>query len=407
MKNILFISIAFPPKSDPECIQTAKYFKYLAKNDSFSISVITSRIPTLFMPVDPQLSKYIAGFTGEIIKIPIYENKYFTFLVRRLGFGLLDKPDSKFTFYWQWKKALNQLSVKPDIIYSRSFPLSSALMALKIKKKINKPWIMHLSDPWADSPLHQYSSELFEWHNKMESVCMLNADIISLTSEKALVFYQEKYSSLKHKFKILPNLYDEDDVDTTEWQFGDKLKIVYTGGLISDRSPEALFAAIDLLLAKDPLCFSKVEFVFAGQMDRKNKRVFEKNVYPFVKHVGAISYSSALELQKTASMLLLIDNPIVNPKYAMFFPSKLLDYMTAKKRILAITSPKSSTFNVLQNSMADCIAHADIRSISNSIMDAIHAFEDKNYSYFKSEDLDKNYSAAYNAKKLEKIINSL
>lgn len=406
MKNLLFVSIAFPPKSDPECLQTAKYFKYLVQSENLSISVLTSKSPTLFMPVDHQLKKYVKGYR-EIIEIPLYENKFISYLLRKIGLGIVDKPDSKLTFHLQWKRSIKKLSTQPDVIYSRSFPLSSALMALKIKKELNKPWIMHLSDPWADSPLHQYSAELLKWHNKMESVCMQNADVISLTSEKALVFYQEKYPLLKHKFQLFPNVFDEEDIDNKEWVFGNKLTIVYTGGLINGRSPEALFAAIDLLLAKDPLCFEKVEFIFAGQMDRKNKKIFEKGAYSFVKHVGAISYSAALELQKTACMLLLIDNPIVNPKYAMFFPSKLLDYMTAKKRILAITSINSSTFEVLQNSSADCITHDDISSISISIMDAIHAFENKNYSYFKLEYIDKNYSAAYNAKKLEKIIYSL
>ena len=38
MKNVLFVSIAFPPKNDPECLQTAKYFKYLVDTQKVNIN---------------------------------------------------------------------------------------------------------------------------------------------------------------------------------------------------------------------------------------------------------------------------------------------------------------------------------------------------------------------------------
>ena len=71
MKNLLFVSIAFPPKLDPECIQTSKYLKYLANlKNSFNIDVVTSAIPTLFMPFDPYLKPLENGYRQKIeIKI--------------------------------------------------------------------------------------------------------------------------------------------------------------------------------------------------------------------------------------------------------------------------------------------------------------------------------------------------
>lgn len=406
MKNLLFISIAFPPKSDPECLQTAKYFKYLVQSKNLSISVLTSKSPTLFMPVDDQLKKYVKRYK-EIIEIPIYENKYFSYLVRKLGFNLMDKPDSKFTFFRQWKKVLNRLSVKPDIIYSRSFPLSSALMALKIKKKLNVPWMMHLSDPWADSPLHNYSPKVLQWHNSMEKKCMEEANLISFTSEKTLEFYREKYPILVDKFVVLPNVYDEEDAINTLWKWNNKLRIIYTGGLINDRSPQALFNALEMLKRKHSTVLDKVEFIFAGQMDRKNVRLFEKNTYVCVKHIGLLSYQNALKLQQEANMLLLIDNPIENQKHAMFFPSKLLDYMLAKKRILAITSKGSSTYEVLKNSLSECISHSNTEGIAQAIINAVEAYKSKEYYYFNTNYLDEKYSAAYNSQQLEKLIGGL
>ena len=92
MKNVLFVSIAFPPKNDPECLQTAKYFKYLVHNGQVNIDVVTSKNPTLFMPVDEKLRKYAKGYR-QLVEVPIYENKYTNFLIRKISPDFLNQPE--------------------------------------------------------------------------------------------------------------------------------------------------------------------------------------------------------------------------------------------------------------------------------------------------------------------------
>ena len=50
--NIVFCSIAFPPKNDPESLQAGKYYKGLSRFEDLSIQILTSSNPTLFMPYD-------------------------------------------------------------------------------------------------------------------------------------------------------------------------------------------------------------------------------------------------------------------------------------------------------------------------------------------------------------------
>ena len=71
-KNILFVSIAFPPKSDPESIQVGRYLKNLTKS-SYEINCITSSNPTLFMEVDPYLDHYAEGIKTKH-ELRIFEN---------------------------------------------------------------------------------------------------------------------------------------------------------------------------------------------------------------------------------------------------------------------------------------------------------------------------------------------
>lgn len=148
--KVLLISIAFPPKRDPESLQVARYCKYLNVINNLDLGVITSKTPTLFMEEDETLIHYTNGI--KIIKeLRIYENKYLNFIIRKINPSWMLYPDSKFSFWWQYKNVLSHVKEKPDILYSRSYPISSTLLALELKKKINVPWILHLSDrsaPW-------------------------------------------------------------------------------------------------------------------------------------------------------------------------------------------------------------------------------------------------------------------
>lgn len=220
--NVLLISISFPPKADPECLQTAKYFKYLASDESVNIDVVTSSDKTLFMPIDHNLESYTQGYR-QIIKIPFFENKYINFLMRKLSPNILNYPDSKFRFYKKWKYVLKHLHRSPDIIYSRSYPISSTLMAYHLQKELNIPWVLHLSDPWTINPLHKLGKAQ-KWNEQIENECFKSASYISFSSFKTIDLYKKKYPEFADKFKFFPNVYDLKDKNTIPYSFKKKVK---------------------------------------------------------------------------------------------------------------------------------------------------------------------------------------
>lgn len=404
-KNILFVSIAFPPKNDPECLQTAKYFKYLSQT-SLDIDVVTSKMPTLFMPKDEKLLKYFKDYR-QLVEIPIPENKYINFLIRKLSKTFLEQPDSKYRFFKQWKKATNQLQQKPDVIYSRAFPLSSTFMAEKLVDHYQVPWVLHTSDPWVDSPIHRYEGAIRDFHEAREKECFTKATYICVTSLKTQEFYQEKYKAFKDKFLFFPNVYDPEDVQNNTYEFGEKLKFVYTGGLIAGRSPQYVFEALKQLQAKDPNLLKDTEFIFAGQFDRQNMAHFAEYDLPMVKNLGLLSYPDALALQKKADVLMVIDTPFDNPKEAMFFPSKLLDYIIAQRRILALTDIGSTTYSVVNNNYGACYAHKDIEGIKQEIRETVLAWKAQKTAFFYSPEIDEQYSAQYNVGRLVELFENI
>lgn len=405
--NILFTSIAFPPKSDPEALQTAKYFYYLQKHKDLKIDVVTTRIPTLYMPYDKGLQKYASGI-NKLIEVTLNENRYINYIIHKLGVSKKLFPDFKYSFHKKHTQVLKALKAKPDLIYSRSFPLSSTIMAYKLSEALQVPWILHLSDPWADCPLEKRKGKNYRIHNKWENKCFEAAKIISLTSLPTIEFYRKKYPHFKDKFQFFPNVYEETDKATlaslSSNDKGKKFRIIYTGGLSEERSPAFLLEALKLLQQNDPTFSEKVEVIFAGDVDSVNRSVFEKYNLPFVKWLGKLPFAEALDLQKTADLLVVIDSPIINPALSMFFPSKLLDYMVARKRVLAITTPGSATHKVMEDLKGDVCMHNDNSSISSAIIRALEAYLNHDAQYLSNTEPPQKYEASYNANRLYELI---
>lgn len=389
---------------DPECLQTAKYFKYLVRDENLNIDVVTSPDKTLFMPLDENLRKYTKG-SNQIIKIPFFENKYVNFLMRKIDSEILQYPDSKFRFAQKWKSVLEKLNKKPDIIYSRSSPLSSAIMAYNLQKKLQVPWVLHLSDPWTIDPDHHYNKSQ-QWNETMENKCFESASILSFTSIKTIQLYQKKYPKHTSKMKFFPNVFDLEDKPNTVYQLGDKIKVVFTGGLVGNRSAEDFFKAILKLNTNYPEIISDFQFIFAGALDRKNRELFNQNI-PSVEHIGQLPFIEALKLQAKADVLLLIDTSFQNEDNALFFPSKLLDYMLMQKRILALTDKNGTSWNFIHQKIGECFVHNDTNAITNALLETWKRWKNEDKKYFCNTYIDMDYSAQHNANRLSILFHQL
>jgi len=397
--DILFISIAFPPKKDPECLQTAKYFKYLVKDKHLNIDVVTSHDKALFMSYDSSLNSYAKGYR-QIIKIPFFENKYINFLLRKLNRSILNYPDSKFRFAKKYKYVLKKLQNRPNLIYSRSFPLSSTIMAYKLHKSLKVPWILHLSDPWTFGSL-QDLGEARKWNLDMEYKCFNSASAITFTSYKTLEKYKEIYPEFSKKMYFFPNVYEDSDINNKYYNFNNKIRVVCTGSLIkaNKRDPKYFFEALEKFKNTNPTKIDKFEFIFVGQLDRLSKKEFKYYLkkIPQIKYLGELSYQDAIKLQFEADVLLTID--VLYDSF--FFPSKLLDYMVAKRYILAITKKDSCTDRfVKHNLLGDSIEHQNINLIVETLNKIYNNWERKNKDFFVRDNVLKEFSAQFNAKRL-------
>ncbi len=401
--NLLFISIAFPPKSDPECIQSARYFKALKLTNAFNIQALTSSSPTLFMDEDKSLDKYIEP-ADNIQKIKIIEWKITNWVLRKFMPHGIDWPDSKFSFHMQWKQAINKVT-KPDIIYSRSFPLSSTLMAYKLVNHFNTPWVLHLSDPWSISPIHSRTEKNQKFQEEWEKKSFEKATYICLTSKATINAYKKKYPSLSKKFQLIPNVpYEQQKNEPINWK--GKLKISYTGGLAGLRSPEKFLKALEQSIKTHPEIENSIEVVFAGNIDKDVKNIFSTSKLTCIKHLGNISLNQSIKLQQSSHILLSIDNPITKGEQAMFIPSKLYDYINSNRKVLALTTNNSASDDFLTDFNADILTFEHISNLQSILLNYIIKLKEKDEVFFTQPNkLPAKLEVANNAINLSSLLN--
>jgi glycosyltransferase involved in cell wall biosynthesis len=316
-------------------------------------------------------------------------------------------PDESAPFFWQFQKAERMVKKKPDIIISRSAPFSSALLGRKLAKKWGIPWVMHLSDVWADSPFLKVNTNGRKRHNELEKQCVEEADLITLTSKETIRIYAEKYPTLKDKFHFLPNVFDEDDINPYPPDMTEKCKFVFTGRLYGSRSLHVFIDAIEKASRLAPEFTELTEFTFAGFFDDENRKRIKISTLSNIRYLGPVSMQTAVELQQGAHVLVVIDSLDTDPLYKSFFPSKLLDYIASRRKIIAITGKGGAAHDVVNEKYGFCFDKSNLDDLPVQLNEMLHQFRIGDANYFINT-LDSNeYSARVNTDRLNTWLKSL
>jgi hypothetical protein len=155
----------------------------------------------------------------------------------------------------------------------------------------------------------------------------------------------------------------------------------------------------------DKKAADQIEFIFAGDVDRANRKFFESGLSP-IRHVGMLSFQQVQNLYQRAHLLMVVDNP-TSRAGAVFFPSKLLDYFTTRKKIIAITPEDSTTREVLRDYPHVAFTHQEIDKMAHYFVEELHHFRQGNLLEFQADSIPAQYDARVNAQKLVSLLKSL
>ncbi|MBI2578012.1 MAG: glycosyltransferase [Candidatus Wildermuthbacteria bacterium] len=277
-------------------------------------------------------------------------------------------PDSKIGWYSyglrEARKAIQKHS--PDIIVSRSTPITSHLIALQLKRETKLPWIACFSDPWVSNPYAMYHLPFLKhFQEQKEKVIFAEADKIVVTNEQTRRLFSSIYP-IDGKIEVIYNSYDSETMSRNiDFKRKEKFVLTHTGNFYGIRSPEPLFRALEKLIDRQEIRTS-IRVQLFGSLGPFKKLISRYGLSSIVDVKGTVPRKEALWRLMASDVLLVIDAP--SKGESLFLPSKLVDYIALGKPILAIT-PGGASADVIEKTKTGMIASPeDTKSIQEALL---------------------------------------
>jgi len=237
-----------------------------------------------------------------------------------------------------------------EVIYSSSPPISTHLIAGRIKARTGLPWVADFRDPWKGNafmpalPAFQrpLQSRTERWIVEHADRCIFPTPSITST-------YQQRYPAQSGRFLTIPNGYDPADVDPADLAAGpapgttgDKFRLLYTGSLHTQRELLIFLQGMELLAKRRKNVRQRLEVEFVSWRDEYNERVAAEFSTPtrldgmvrftdYVPHRAAIAKLNAAD----AGLVLLAEGPHRRGVVG----TKIFEYIGLDKPVLAVIPP--------------------------------------------------------------------
>lgn len=280
--------------------------------------------------------------------------------LRFLTDALLEFPDPQCHWYRPavWALAKMPAQERPHAIWATGGPWTSLLVGKRLAQEFNIPFVADFRDPWIGG-FEFFSSKLL--HKKATSlergVCAVAARVILNTEELRLRFCSV-YPEWQHKFVTITNGYAEElrsvspsqgnrgTIARTEGGDTPTLELCHFGTVYGNRSPIALFRAIQELLAEGMVNVFRLRLRFVGAWDVNDsdctqvaKALEERGV---LKLVPPVPHQECLQEMARSDVLL-----ILQPDYPLQVPAKIYEYIVAGRPLLVIGG-EGATANLVQ-----------------------------------------------------------
>lgn len=426
----LVISWYYPPGNSSEGLVTYK----LLKNSKFEYDVFT-RKPFCGSMWDRQTDE--SNLTAE--NVTVYQAD---------STNAVDWVEEAVEFFEDNKD-------KYDFIMSRVMPVDSHVAAAKIKAKFpDVKWVASFGDPLFNSPYIEYierEENPFYWKEylvrerpsllkslkllvsptrrarkkvwekerqekmvwpllceKTNDETFAKADLLVFNNQYQLDrAFQDNFVQYRDKGVIINHGFDEKLYPKTKPNHGDSRKhFLYVGHLDEMRNAKPILRALGHLARRDKDLSKKVRFDFYGHMSEGDKAaIIDNKLGEIVKVHGDITYTESLGKIAEADWLVLIDaNLNAELNEYIYFPAKLVDYIGARKPILAMTQIVGTSADTIRRLKAGQVVSHDADDIYLYLSKIIH--QDYNPAEYDLDELT-NYNAVEVAKKFDRVVTEL
>ncbi len=376
MKKLLVITYYWPPMGGGGVQRWLKFVKYLRRygwepvvftTEGGNISI---RDESLFedVPDDLQVIRHPIlepygiynrlmgkgkdeGFHAGFVEMKEEQGrplmKKFTMWVR----GALFIPDAK--MFWirpaakRIHRALSKEGLEVDAILSTGPPHSTHLIAERVLREHDIPWVADFRDPWTEIDFFHHLP-MPKWaerrHRKLERKVLQNADRVLTVSWS---WAQDLERIGGRKVGVVTNGFDEEDLPQTgPPPLSQAFTITHAGVFNKDRNPEFLWDAMGELAEEDPSFKEALSIRLIGPTDHSILEGIEANgLSGNIEQIPQLPHREVIPYLRTSWLLLL---PLNNtPNIDGVIPGKLYEYLGARRPVLCTGKPDGDAGRIL------------------------------------------------------------
>jgi glycosyltransferase involved in cell wall biosynthesis len=389
VKQLLFITYFWPPSGKATLHWPLKIIKHLPENNWQPIvlttdeDTFTQKDFSLLNEVDPNLRVYKSkAFEPFDIYRKFIGKKPDEKLIASETISTTNKSLSHRISVWirmnffipdarvGWnlsavkagKKIVNENKI--DAIVSIGPPHSSHLIAKKLSRKFNIPFIPILIDPWVDIIYYKgfKRSKPTLWiDNRLEKSVLQESVYTIFITESLREDYYSKYSFLKDISSVLYWGYNEDDFDSLPFNPVDELRkalpekgrvktLMHAGNIFDYQNPEYLWKAVRQKIDMG----EKFKIKFLGTIGPAIKKSIEQNgLSKITEYIGFLPYKEMLSELSSADYLLVCATE------KRHVPGKLFEYLRTGKPIIAFGQDNDEVNKILQEANAGILFKYD------------------------------------------------
>ncbi|MBL4662638.1 MAG: glycosyltransferase family 4 protein [Flavobacteriaceae bacterium] len=365
-KRVLIICYYWPPAGGPGVQRWLKFVKYLGEfgvdpivfvpdNAHYPIvdrafeAEIPENVEVIRFPIkEPyRFAKWFSKKKTKTISSGIISEKRPSFLENAMLFirGNLFIPDARVGWVKPASRFLQKYLTenKIDTIVTTGPPHSLHLIGMQLKQALNVRWIADFRDPWTTIHYHKSlrltkSSE--KKHKALEKEVLTQADAVVVTSPGT----KKEFSEItKTPITVITNGYEP--ISNTTRSPDEKFTLVHIGSLLSSRNPTVLWKVISELVVENSEFAAQCQIKLAGAVSKDViSSLDEFGLTKYVVELGYVSHREALQLQRNAQVLLLIE--MNRPETRAIIPGKIFEYLLAKRPILSL-GPEGSDIKAI------------------------------------------------------------
>jgi glycosyltransferase involved in cell wall biosynthesis len=260
-------------------------------------------------------------------------------------------------------EAVLAVGADADLLHVSLAPFSAGDAALALARKLDKPLVVDLEDPWALDDMQSYTSVV---HRRLELRVMRRvlraADTIVMNTPEARLRILQVFPELApDRVAAIPNSFDPLDfaAPAPEPRHDGRFRIAHTGTLHTDlglqqrtwrgrvrrllggaahgvdflaRSHAYLLKAVDEAIRRRPELDGVIEVHLAGVFTSEDRAVGSR--YPFVRMHEFLPHDETIALMRSADLLFLPLYDLPPGRRAGIVPHKTYEYIGSRRPIL-------------------------------------------------------------------------